>query len=512
MKNSPPAETVFTHYCPWYNEKTWKRRVHHPQAGEYNSLTKETIARHSQLGSEAGIDVFAQEWSGRGVASDGYDTERAFQTVLDGLQALRSPVKVTPLYAYYNIHDPKVIVNDMCHFVKTYGSHPQLFQSPFPVLFVYVCTLQEFTPEQWKKIIREVKSRVDVILMADYCWDKLDGMFDGLWNYNPGLHAAYGGYAPLMKKCRWDVAQANGQISVATVVPGFDAVAPVHTCFDRKNGEVYRRGWSYAMASHAPWVFITSFNEWYEGSEIEPSKEYGRLYIDITKEMSGAFKNMPPEEQVRRYFRPNAAPGEQWDLRHADNQEIIRITIQDNYKPYNGITGFYRLNGALASSKTKVLLHYDESALHVRMVCHEECINELAITSREKLTYSHDDSVEILIVPGDKEDQFYHFMINAAGATDVYHNHAVVGNLERQCAALRGCCKTTVRVEKNAWVCDVVIPFQILGKTPKKGNVWRMQFCRNRPGKSKCQLETATAFPTFGDYLVTERFGFFRYE
>ena len=491
-------KTVFTHYCPWYHNDKWQGRVHRPQAGEYISLTKDTIARHAQLGGEAGIDVFAQEWSGRGVRHGSYDTEHSFKTVLDELYALRSPVKVTPLYAVYNIRDPQVIVEDMCHFVGTYGSHPQLFKAPHPVLFVYVGTLREFTPEQWKEIIQRVMSKVDVILMADYCWDKLDGMFDGLWNYNPGLHAAYGGYATLMKKCRWAGAQANGQISVATVVPGYDETSPVHSCLDREQGEVYRRAWGYAMKSNAPWVMITSFNEWYEGSEIEPSEEFGRLYIDITREMTGAFKNTPKEEQIRRYFRPQAAPGEQWDIRHAGHRNVIRLAARVNGRPDDGLAGFYRLNGELASSQTEVFLHHDGSALHIRMICHEECMHELAIAAREKLTWKHDDSVEIMILTEEKGDTYYHFLVNAAGATEAYHHHDL---------GWRGHWKAAVSAQKDAWICDAVIPFQAIGKTPQKGNIWRMQFCRSRPKKSKYPLELSTAFPTFGDYLVLERFG-----
>ena len=138
------------------------------------------------------------------------------------------------------------------------------------------------------------------------------------------------------------------------------------------------------------------------------------------------------------------------------------------------------------------------------MVCHDQYIKELAVASREKLTYKFDDSVEIMVLNEDKVDQFYQFLVNTAGVTEIiYHNHD---------AGWRGHCKATVRVEQDAWICDIVIPFQTLGKKPKKGDIWRMQFCRNYPRKSKCPTEPSTAFPTFGDYLVAERFGFVRYE
>jgi len=37
-------------------------------------------------------------------------------------------------------------------------------------------------------------------------------------------------------------------------------------------------------------LLITSFNEWHEGSEIEPSLQYGRQYLDLTAEYAKNFK------------------------------------------------------------------------------------------------------------------------------------------------------------------------------------------------------------------------------
>ena len=39
------------------------------------------------------------------------------------------------------------------------------------------------------------------------------------------------------------------------------------------------------MTADQPFLFITTFNEWHEGTELEPSREYGDSYIDLTKRM-----------------------------------------------------------------------------------------------------------------------------------------------------------------------------------------------------------------------------------
>ena len=49
------------------------------------------------------------------------------------------------------------------------------------------------------------------------------------------------------------------------------------------NGTFYRDMWEKVMLSDPQWVLITSFNEWHEGTEIEPSLDYGDLYLNLTK-------------------------------------------------------------------------------------------------------------------------------------------------------------------------------------------------------------------------------------
>ena len=46
-------------------------------------------------------------------------------------------------------------------------------------------------------------------------------------------------------------------------------------------GQTYRVLWEEAIKADPDWVLITSWNEWHEGSEIEPSWEDGDVYVKL---------------------------------------------------------------------------------------------------------------------------------------------------------------------------------------------------------------------------------------
>ena len=67
---------------------------------------------------------------------------------------------------------------------------------------------------------------------------------------------------------------------------------------DREGGAYYERSWQAALASTPNWVVITSFNEWPEGSFIEPSAAYGGQYLGLTATWSAQFKSGVPAPDV----------------------------------------------------------------------------------------------------------------------------------------------------------------------------------------------------------------------
>jgi hypothetical protein len=78
------------------------------------------------------------------------------------------------------------------------------------------------------------------------------------------------------------------------VIPGFDDRRVRNPSFvvsrDHGDGRTYDWFWAEALRTRPDWVLVTSFNEWHEGSEIEPSVEYGGEFLRRTSEWTRALR------------------------------------------------------------------------------------------------------------------------------------------------------------------------------------------------------------------------------
>ncbi|MFI5414623.1 MAG: alpha-mannosidase, partial [Candidatus Lutacidiplasmatales archaeon] len=73
-------------------------------------------------------------------------------------------------------------------------------------------------------------------------------------------------------------ARSYGILCAPSVGPGYDAAAATGDTHvkDRLNGATYDSMWSAALRAGADLVTITSYNEWGEGTQIEPAGHGGR--------------------------------------------------------------------------------------------------------------------------------------------------------------------------------------------------------------------------------------------
>ena len=278
--------TVLAFFYGWYNPDQWNdpNLIDRP-AEPYNSADAGVIARQISQAQSAGIDGFVMSWFG----PDEPYTTGVFHTVLDqaGAHGFRAAVDVDMGQGF--ISTPESAVNARNYAVHTLGNHPAYLRyDGKPVIFFW--NQFRFTPQQWQDIRNQVDPDHNTIWIAEGNGLQYVGVFDGLHLYN----IAWSGN-PAGTNATWASRVINrGGYFVATAMPGFDesrlgrGEAVVR---GRGDGDYFRRSFAGAAATNPHMIIITSWNEFFENSHIEPSQQYGSFYLDLAREMIGAYKS-----------------------------------------------------------------------------------------------------------------------------------------------------------------------------------------------------------------------------
>ncbi|PWU13485.1 MAG: hypothetical protein C5B50_19175 [Verrucomicrobia bacterium] len=167
-----------------------------------------------------------------------------------------------------------------------------------PVIFVYGRVMGQVPLASWPAILDQTRAKTgDLVLMADGYREDFARLFNGLHEYN-NCSSVKGkdpdelrAWAERHYSRAVHVARTQNRISCVTVIPGYDdtKIRKPGLNAERQDGQTYRVLWDEAIKAKPDWVLITSWNEWHEGSEIEPSLEYGQKYLDLTRELAKKF-------------------------------------------------------------------------------------------------------------------------------------------------------------------------------------------------------------------------------
>lgn len=285
---------VLAFYYAWYDENTWTYdQVPDLPLSPYRSADRATIERHVQEAHSAGIDAFVQSWYGPGENQ----TETNFVTLLDVAQerGLRATVDFETVSPF--MPSLESLVHGLAHLIDIHARHPAFLRyDGKPVIFFW--QEQRLSMETWASIRAQVDPNRDTIWIADGDDPAWLDVFDGLhlytitWreNTNPMYTAT-----KMRKRVDQYVAEhASPRFWVATAMPGYDdtrIAGQPHPYTYPRSPAYYRETWEAAMSSDPEMIVITSFNEWREGTMIEPSITYGNTYLDLTRELAAQYKD-----------------------------------------------------------------------------------------------------------------------------------------------------------------------------------------------------------------------------
>jgi hypothetical protein len=297
---------VLAHYYPWYTADTWRD----PQMADtplrlYSTDDQSDVKQQARAARAAGIDGFVVSWQGK-EAGNGFNDRRMRLVLEAGRDSDLKACMYTETFVanHGNVWgdpvDPAVMFDWLTEIVDMYGGHPAYLRvNGRPVIFIYAASL---VPQSaWVTVIARLRaSGRNPLLIGDFVRSTLLEPFDGEYQYTNvrlSTDQIVENYRTESLRVRTYHLLRPGdrrRIWIAAVSPGYDDTrltgreAPFTV--DRLNGRVYDDQWRAAIDTGADWVIITSWNEWWENTEIEPGKRYGRAFLDRTRVWASVFR------------------------------------------------------------------------------------------------------------------------------------------------------------------------------------------------------------------------------
>ncbi len=327
-----PDHRVHAFYYPWYGtpdrDGEWRHWAHdqmgavddrvsypgdrdigadfYPAGGCYSSNDPAVLARHMEQLADAGVGSLCTSWWGEGSFEDA-----ALPALLDAAAdaGLQVSFHLEPLPG----RDATVSRAALASLLGRFGDHEALWREEGtgrPLVFVYDSYLS--TPEEWARLLTpdgDLTIRgtdLDCVMIglwveSGHGADLVAGGFDGAYTY-----FATDGFTHGSSTVNWpDMAafcDREDLLFVPCAGPGYAdlRIRPwnVANQRDRDGGDYYRRMTDAALAVSPALIGLTSWNEWHEGTQIEPAeaaaangftyRDYGEVgedgYLGLTRE------------------------------------------------------------------------------------------------------------------------------------------------------------------------------------------------------------------------------------
>jgi len=265
-------------YYPWYGTPKldgkylhWNVRGHlppddlastfYPSRGPYSSRDWKVLTKQMAEIAGAGIDEVVSSWWGRGSP----EAERLPAVMRAAWKhGLDVAVHLEP-YEKWN-RTPAAVAEDL-GYLRDLGIGRVYVYRPFTTLI---------GDADWAELAAEFPS-IELFAQTDDAARAAKAGFDGVYTYD--VYAVRGGaFAGLCARAR-----EAGIACAPSVGPGYSAARATsdYRVRGRRAGATYDGMWRAAIAAEPNRITITSYNEWHEGTQIEPARKqaesiYGR--------------------------------------------------------------------------------------------------------------------------------------------------------------------------------------------------------------------------------------------
>jgi hypothetical protein len=313
---------VAAHYYNWYTPgyDIPKDLPDKPLLGLYYSDDNVVFNKHVDWATGHGINVFIFPYPYHNPKVAFTWLERTFKKNMEA--DLFNQIKFSFCSTFvdemgrppYNFDNPEVkeaFVKAIKDLISDYASLPNYWRIDGKPTIVLWGTPDRFVSNQRNieaaiKEVREFsksKLGVDLYIISDdiniFNTREAFNSSDAIYHYSPFLNDKTIPNTSIKENVQYtidwmkrleEISKNWGKIFIPTVAPGFDNTydyrntqkAPIIY----KDPEGFRLYIKEVIKNFKPKIlFVTSFNEWFEGTQIEPAESYGIIYLEILKEI-----------------------------------------------------------------------------------------------------------------------------------------------------------------------------------------------------------------------------------
>ena len=259
-----PRESAIFYY-PWYSTPTRDGRWAHwyverdgkpvlstpyfPSRGLYSSSNARVVAAQMREIAATGVTTVVVSWWGTGSPEDD-------RLTLVAAAARRYGLEVAVHLEPYRGRTPHTSAADI---VRLHEAGVRDF---------YIYDADREPPAAWVLALGEVEGDVRIFGNTTLVGRAKASGFDGLYTYDVVTWTG----STFRRLCTQ--AHRSGLLCAPSVGPGYDArlATSDRAVRPRLYGATYDRMWKTALKANADVVTITSYNEWQEGTQIEPAQ------------------------------------------------------------------------------------------------------------------------------------------------------------------------------------------------------------------------------------------------
>ena len=292
-----PRRLVLAFYYPWFRSGSFDAGAWYDRpTGPYATDDPASVATMVDQARGAGINGFIVSWNGTPTTQNRFDLLAQTVATRPGF-SLAAYLELAELQQRAGGHTDVNQIEAAAIAALSRSAQPSYLRvGTRPVLFVYgTWTL---TPNVWQQVMTDLANQgYDPFVIGDNSNPGFS--FDGYHIYNPNSMEPGD-----LRTFDWNSArrlriphvlhpEVPQGLWAATVSPGQNTVGRQGTgnFRPRDNGLRYDRTWSAALASDPDWVLITSWNEWFETTQIQPSRNAGWRALDQAESWSAQFHN-----------------------------------------------------------------------------------------------------------------------------------------------------------------------------------------------------------------------------